>query len=271
MTGRKPRAPRDLLLKDRVEHVGTKEETREWHGRLRRAVEKSVGVARVAIEKEQRRQARYYDRQQRNDTEFRLGELVWVHRPPENKKKTKLRHGWLGPCRIEDFVGYDNLRVKALEDGKELIVHVSLVLHYTEPDSMLEAVTADLDRQLLEDEQEGTVPAGTREGGSAMTQAEVRTAAGEPTARALPARGAEKRRVQDVTTILRQTPVGVFYKECGRKKSRNESGRYEMQVQVEFLTGPAAGQRNWLTMEEYEMLWGRGVDVEDDVQAGPGE
>jgi hypothetical protein len=105
MTGREPRAPRDLLLKDRVEDVGKKAETREWHGRLRQAVEVAREVAKEAIAKEQRRQSRYYDRQQRRDTAFEVGGLVWVHRPPENKKKTKLRYRWVGPYRVEVSAG----------------------------------------------------------------------------------------------------------------------------------------------------------------------
>jgi hypothetical protein len=44
-----------------------------------------------------------------------------------------------------------------------------------------------------------------------------------------------------------------------------------MQIEVEFLTGPSEGRRVWMTMEEFEMLWGRGVDVEDDAQTGSGE
>jgi hypothetical protein len=272
MTGREPRAPRDLLLKDRVEDVGKKAETREWHGRLRQAVEVAREVAKEAIAKEQRRQARYYDRQQRRGTTFEVGELVWVHRPPENKKKTKLRHRWVGPCRVEGSAGYDNFRVTALEDGKEMLAHESLMLHYSEPLSMLETVAADLEDQFLEDEDEDAAAA-ARTGVRTRAQRAARaaTVSDDQTVRAMAVRGVEKRRVADVTTLLRQTPAGVFYKECRRKKERNVSGRYEMQIEVEFLTGPSEGRRVWMTMEEFEMLWGRGVDVEDDAQTGSGE
>jgi hypothetical protein len=149
-----------------------------------------------------------------------------------------------------------------------MIAHESLMLHYAESMDVLRAATADLEDQLREDESDDAA-GDTREGERARAQ--VTAPQASLAAPALVARGATGHHAREVTALLRQTPVGVFYKECRRKKARNENGRYEMEVEVEFLSGPETGRRQWLTMEEYEMLWGRGQDVEDDVQSAPGE
>jgi hypothetical protein len=162
--------------------------------------------------------------------------------------------------------------VTALEDGKEMLAHESLMLHYSEPLPMLETVAADLEDQFLEDaDEDAAAAARTGVRTRAQRAARAATVSDDQTVRAMAVRGVEKRRVADVTTLLRQTPAGVFCKECCRKKERNVSGRFEMQIEVGFLTGPSEGRRVWMTIEEFKMLQGRGVDVEVDTQTGPGE
>ncbi|OWZ14647.1 hypothetical protein PHMEG_00011845 [Phytophthora megakarya] len=80
--------------------------------------------AERARRREQERQARYYNRRKvRNKRSFRVGDRVWMYRPPRGPKATKFVHAWVGPMKIIDEVGYENFLLER-EDGehKEQVV-----------------------------------------------------------------------------------------------------------------------------------------------------
>jgi hypothetical protein len=237
-----------LLLRERVEAV---HDLGAWHQQLRRELGVAQRIATEAIAREQARQARYYDRKARGEYQFEERQLVWVYQPPRGPGITKLRHQWLGPCRVMESAGYDNFRVKRLDGQGELLAHMSLLLPFNAPASTMDAAAADLEHEWFEG-----LPApasGSTEEAGATAPARVARARWEPEA------------------FLRRTAGGVFFKEYGRRVRRNPAGRYEVELDVEVLSGRAAGERRWLTLEEYEQLWVDGRDVGDDVENGPGE
>ena len=251
MTGREARAPRDLLLRERVNDIPN---LLEWHQKLRDKLSQTVKIARAAIEREQRRQARAYDRQQRHDHSFRVGELVWAYKPPRGPGITKLRHHWVGPCVIKDDVGYDNFRVERLDEGTMVIVHSSLLWPYTSNRDMLESIARDVVRESQRDvSPPPTDPDELRE----VTMV-VRPAEGAR---------AEVRR-QEVT--LHQGAQGLFFREDGRRRRQNKIGRYEVEVHVTLLSGKHTGAGLWLSLSAFESLWRDNKDIGDDVEAQVG-
>lgn len=91
-------------------------------------MERSLKSAEKARVKEQRRQAKYYNRRGRQQHVFRPGDRVWVLNPPRGPKATKFVHLWMGPMRIVEDAGYNNFLL-AREDTtgppEMIIAHVS--------------------------------------------------------------------------------------------------------------------------------------------------
>lgn len=149
MTGRELQLPNVLQL------PGARNEIRAlpvWHQRLVRSIRSAHDAARAAIAMEQARQARYYNRRSRSTRDFRAGMMVWVFRAPKGPGVTKLRHGWRGPTKIVQSVGFDNFEVEFFEDATRMVVHVSCLNEYHTSDRLLEQSAADLRAQLARDE-----------------------------------------------------------------------------------------------------------------------
>ncbi|KAE9269747.1 hypothetical protein PR003_g31052 [Phytophthora rubi] len=107
--------------------------------------------AERARDKEQARQARYYDQNVRRRHVFKAGDRVWMYNPPRGPKATKFVHQWMGPMRIIEPVGYENFVLKREDkNGRaELIVaHVSFLVNYQPPVSLLPRIADDLAAQL---------------------------------------------------------------------------------------------------------------------------
>eukprot|EP00644_Phytophthora_capsici_P016671 jgi/Phyca11/122305/e_gw1.47.161.1 len=85
----------------------------EYHEVLMQDLKKAQELAAVALEKEQARQAMYYNqRNVRRGSKFRDGQLVWVYRPAKGPGITKFGHRWRGPGKIVEAAGYDNYLVQ---------------------------------------------------------------------------------------------------------------------------------------------------------------
>lgn len=137
MFGRRLRAPNELLRAHGVEGI---ENITEYHRGLVTGLKRARKAADAAIERDQRRRAKYHDRQVRHRAHFQPGSLVWLLRPPRGKGVTKLAHQWVGPARILDDAKFDNWRVRRLDTGDELVTHSSFVVSYHSPVGMLEQI-----------------------------------------------------------------------------------------------------------------------------------
>ncbi|GMF44472.1 unnamed protein product [Phytophthora fragariaefolia] len=97
MMGRRLRAPNELLRTMNVREAG---ELPTYHRRLLTAMKASHEVAEQARRREQQRQARYYNQKVRRKREFKVGDRVWMFRPPMGPKALKFVHNWIDPLRV---------------------------------------------------------------------------------------------------------------------------------------------------------------------------
>ncbi|OWZ07035.1 hypothetical protein PHMEG_00020627 [Phytophthora megakarya] len=173
--GRHLRHPNGLLRRPDVQEAG---DLQAYHKRLLVAMKKSYECAELARRREQERQARYYNRKVRQRREFRPGDLVWVHNPPQGRKATKFVHQWMGPMKVVEPTGYENHVLTRLDrTGKEetVIAHESFMVSYHYPVTLLEQVAHDIDEQLAHEDQS------ERSRASATTTALIGTATAAPT------------------------------------------------------------------------------------------
>ncbi|GMF57621.1 unnamed protein product [Phytophthora fragariaefolia] len=89
MMGRRLRPPNELLRRTAVTEAG---ELVQTHARLVAPLEKAHEYAERARQKEKQRQAKYYDRNARQQRTFQVGDRVWVYNPPREPKPTKFVH-----------------------------------------------------------------------------------------------------------------------------------------------------------------------------------
>jgi hypothetical protein len=260
MMGRRLRPPNELLRRTEVTEAG---ELMQYHERLLLAMERSHECAEAAREKEQARQARYYNRRVRQKRTFVVGDRVWVYNPPRGPKATKFVHQWQGPMRIVEAAGYENFVLKREDKTgtpEVLIAHVSFLVSYHQPESLLPQVAADLRAELDEedeDESAGSDGPETRAPVRAATAAR-RTAATGPTAK--------RRRGAASGSQATLTASGGLV-ENRRRRMRNSAGQYVLEHELR----PAGRERNgeddggrwWVSAGEYERLWQDGRVVED--------
>ncbi|KAJ0391696.1 hypothetical protein P43SY_010532 [Pythium insidiosum] len=258
MTGREPRAPWDLLLPT---HHGSVDDLPRWYENTRARLRKLAQFARLAISKEQLRQARCYDRRSRREWTFEVNELTWVFRPTRGPGISKLRHRWIGPCRILEPAGYENFLVLHLDTAERLLVHESMLLPFSTPSAEREEETQGLLDELDDSSDNGT---------GAIQALETVEARGVSTASARPIRAVAPP-AQVGMENLHRSSSGVFFVERGRRRARNRIGRYEVEVMVEIRSGSEAGTVRWMTFNEFESFWAANKDIEDDVAAGEGE
>jgi hypothetical protein len=150
MMGRKLRMPAELLRRSRL--VYPHSTLSQYHEVLMRDLETARELAAVALQKEQARQAIYYNRRNvRHRGEFRPGQLVWIYRPARGPGIMKFGHRWRGPGQVVEPAGYDNFLVKMLESGHELVMHCSFLLPFYYPQNLLEQMAKDIALELHEE------------------------------------------------------------------------------------------------------------------------
>ncbi|GMF24508.1 unnamed protein product [Phytophthora fragariaefolia] len=117
MLGRKLKTPAELLRRRRLRHPH--QTLAEFYETLLQDLKAARDLAAVALQKEQARQAMYYNRRNvRQGTAFRIGQLVWIYRPARGPGITKFGHRWRGLGQIMEAAGYDNSLVKMLESDR---------------------------------------------------------------------------------------------------------------------------------------------------------
>lgn len=158
MLGRALRTPNELLRHERVEAAGA---LPAYYEGLIKALELNQKLARQATEREQTRQALYYNRHTRSMRKFKIGNLVWVYKPPRGQGKSKFVHQWMGPVEIICAAGYDNFCVERKDQEErevQLLVHSSFLVSYCYPQDQLRVLAEDILDELDEEETFATDP-----------------------------------------------------------------------------------------------------------------
>ncbi|GMF29522.1 unnamed protein product [Phytophthora fragariaefolia] len=135
--GRRLRAPNELLRASGVTQIGT---WADYHQKLVKHMAVAKEIAQRAAALDQDRRARYYNHRVRSNVRFKAGDLVWVLRPPRGRGVTKLAHQWIGPAKVDEEAGFDNLRVTRLDTGDSMLVHCSFLTSYHCPESHSEEI-----------------------------------------------------------------------------------------------------------------------------------
>ncbi|KAE8992182.1 hypothetical protein PF005_g18834 [Phytophthora fragariae] len=270
MMGRRLRAPNELLRRTEVTEAG---ELPVYHANLLRAMERSHECAERAQQREQERQARYYNRRTRSKRQFQAGDEVWMYKPPRGKNATKFVHQWMGPLRILEPAGYDNF-VLTREDknGKTetLIAHVSFLISYHYPEALLTQVARDIDEQLSDEDQRPTRHKQT-------PVAAVRTAAAT-TSRTTRDGSAKPSRTTMGDSAERGASRGLVV-ERRRRRRRNRTGQYVLEYELYPYSDPGRwttgdgklwldhgrARARWASVAEYELLY-----MDDRVEEDPG-
>jgi hypothetical protein len=268
MMGRRLRSPNELLRAVRVTEAGG---LVRHHEKLLVMLKESNECAEVAREREQRRQARYYNRRTRKKREFQAGDRVWMFRPPRGPKASKFVYQWVGPLRIVESAGYENFLLEREDDGGEreqFIAHVSFLVTYRYPATLLDKAASDFIEQLdhedaVEDEDDEPAP-----------RAAVR-AATAPSDAASSRRG-KKRTTAAVGGAAATTADEEVLVELRRRRRRNKAGQYVLEYNVRSLAdyrrwrsreeaanGGGDNGGRWLSISEYDELFNRGKVVED--------
>ncbi|POM62284.1 hypothetical protein PHPALM_28578 [Phytophthora palmivora] len=117
MMGRRLRPPNELLRRPEVTEAG---ELQTYHEQLIVAVmTRSFQCAEEARQREQSRQARYYNRK--------------LYNPPRGRTATKFVHQWMGPMKIVEPAGYENYILQREDKTgclETVIAHVSFLVSY---------------------------------------------------------------------------------------------------------------------------------------------
>ncbi|GMF57991.1 unnamed protein product [Phytophthora fragariaefolia] len=217
-------------------------------------------VAEQARRREQQRQARYYNQKVRRKHEFKVGDRVWMFRPPRGPKASKFVHNWIGPLRVAEPAGYDNLLLwrEDVEGVRErIIAHCSFLVTYRFPVSLLPKVASDLEEQLDYEDHGSVHAAATREAVSTTTAPiEATTAA-----------SSEKRgRVAKVSPEAKRTASEAVV-ELRRRRRRNDAEQYVLEYEVQPVEARRRGdeERRWVGVREYDELVQTDRVVEDPV------
>lgn len=150
MMGRKLRTPAELLRRSNLRRPHQTLDA--YHEVLMHDLKTAQELAALALQKEQARQAMYYNqRSGRQKTVFKSKQLVWVYKPARGPGITKFGHRWRGPGQIVEAAGYDNYLVKMLESGHELVTHCSFLLPYYYPSNLLDQMARDIALDLREE------------------------------------------------------------------------------------------------------------------------
>ncbi|GMF59903.1 unnamed protein product [Phytophthora fragariaefolia] len=257
MLGRRLRPPNELLRKAQVKEAG---ELTIYHQRLLAAMKNSHECAERAREREQEGQARYYNRKVRRQRVFRIGDKVWLFRPPRGPTATKFVHLWAGPMRIIDVAGYDNFLIER-EDragGREFIAHVSFLVAYHQPEAILTQAAADIDAQLeYESQPEGEVDDGALRESTEATAAAVHAVTTKRT-------GKRPYQAGDAADAWERPSEKLV--ESRRRRRRNKAGHYVLEYELQPVRptpGAPNGDKRWGSITEYDELFEHDRVVED--------
>jgi hypothetical protein len=88
----------------------------------------------------------------RRNAKFEVGDLVWMLKPPRGKGVTKLAHQWVGPARVLEDAGFDNLRIVRLDDQEEMVAHCCFLTSYHCPEGQLDEIARHTIVELEENE-----------------------------------------------------------------------------------------------------------------------
>ncbi|KAE8897284.1 hypothetical protein PF003_g18984 [Phytophthora fragariae] len=259
MMGRRLRPPNELLRRMETTEAG---ELMAYHEKLLAAMTKSHECAAKAMEKEQRRQARYYNRKTKQKREFRPGDRVWVHNPPRGPKATKFVHKWMGPMRVVESAGYENFLLQREDKSgapETVIAHVSFLVSYHLPTLLLQQAATDIEAQLDYEDQSG------EQTDESTNRAPVRAATAGRASRK-DGRHQKRRRgtMADTGGVSAEDTRLV---EGRRRRRRNKAGQYVLEYELlpvgDERHGNAVGERLWLSVADYERLCQSGRVVED--------
>jgi hypothetical protein len=106
LMGRRLRAPNELLRASGVTQIGT---WAAYHMLLVKHMARATEVAQQAAAREQDRRVKFYNHRVSTNAKSEAGDLVWVLKPPRGKGITKLAHQWMGPARVLEDAGFNNL------------------------------------------------------------------------------------------------------------------------------------------------------------------
>ncbi|OWY98311.1 hypothetical protein PHMEG_00030952, partial [Phytophthora megakarya] len=267
MMGRRLRSPNELL---RATSRTVAMELTEHHKKLVETLKASHAHAEEAREREQQRQARYYNRQVRRRRDFVPGDRVWVYKPPRGPKATKLVHPWMGPMRIVEPVGYDNWLLEREDVSGEIervVAHVSFLVSYCYPQNLLKTAAADLEAE-LENE------AAWRESRNETTRPETTRTATAPVHTTTTATSAAGKQRTMASARTARESSGLLV-ELRRRKRRNAAGQYVIEFELQPVwavdrqrrgeVSGNGGQSYWVSMPEYEKLFDDDRVVEDSV------
>ncbi|KAE9019074.1 hypothetical protein PR001_g13974 [Phytophthora rubi] len=172
---------------------------------------------------------------------------------------TKFGHLWMGPMVVVEPAGYENFVIRRCDvdgEGEQYIAHVSFLVSYHYPTSLLQQEAADIAQQ-LEDEAFEAVAADVARPAQATGAAAVSVGAATGVARAR-----TRRRPTRATGAVLHRWNGEWV-EVRRRRRRNKTGNYIHEYRLE----PAAGTERavsvpiddeggvWLSVGEYERLW----------------
>ncbi|OWY93341.1 hypothetical protein PHMEG_00037312 [Phytophthora megakarya] len=174
MMGRRLRSPGELLRSLSVQEAG---ELTTYHKRLVSMLKQNHVIAERALQNEQARQAKYYNRRVRTKSEFKIGDAA--------STSTKFVYSWIGPLKIVDAAGYENFLVERVDvsedcgESERYMAHVSFVIHYNQPYDLLRRSAYDLNLQLAFENTAGTTSDGEATAATIRpTTAPVHVAAG---------------------------------------------------------------------------------------------
>jgi hypothetical protein len=234
---------------------------RTYHNTLIEAMGRSRDCAERARAKEQRRQAKYYDRQVRRRREWQVGDLVWLFSPPRGPKATKFVHPWMRPLRIVEDVGYENYLLRRRDKTrkpKDIVAHASFLTSYKASSTWLEQAAADLTTELAAEESDDVgveIPS---------AGAAVRSAAGKGSS-AVRA-GSKRRRSKPTAREGQREHQSARLVDARRRRRRNKAGQYILEILLQ-PAGAAAGdeprQSRWVSISEYDELFDAGKVVKD--------
>lgn len=130
--GREPRLPVDVSLLVSQDLASSVEEHR---ARIAEAIEIGQRLAKENTERAQQKMKMYYDRKSK-ETDFLLGERVWVYTPKTKKGLSKkLLHNWHGPFRIVERLSPVHFKLRTGNNRMVYTtVHANRIKPYFDPD-----------------------------------------------------------------------------------------------------------------------------------------
>ncbi|KAE9033221.1 hypothetical protein PR001_g10257 [Phytophthora rubi] len=146
--GRQLKSPNELLRETSVAESG---EMTSYHRRLLQAMRSSHEIAERARARDQARQAKYYNLRTKQKRTLAPGDRVWMFRSPRGPTAYNLVHQRVGPMRVIEPAGYDNFLVEREDtdgDAERHFVHVSFLVTYYYPKTLLKQAAADIAEQV---------------------------------------------------------------------------------------------------------------------------